>query len=82
MPDFIPGLALSEAYYWEAVRPILDTHFPDLAHTAALIGFSSEVLGFDTLTSRDHFWGPRLWLFLNPQDFLTKKDAVNQALRS
>ena len=23
MPEFIPGIQLNEAYYWEAVRPIL-----------------------------------------------------------
>ncbi len=30
MTEFIPALQLSEAYYQEAVRPILDAHFPGL----------------------------------------------------
>lgn len=44
VPEFIPGLELSGQYYWEAVRPILDADYPDLAHSAGLIGASSEVL--------------------------------------
>lgn len=68
MPDFIPGLELCGRFYREAVRPLLNAHFPNLAHTAALIGEGSEVLGFDTEMSRDHDWGPRLLLFLSPED--------------
>lgn len=66
--DFIPGLTLSERFYWEAVRPILERAYPSLAHSAALLGPGSEVLGFDTVRSSDHHWGPRLILFLDPAD--------------
>ncbi len=58
------GLELSRRFYFEAVRPILDRRFPGLEHAAALIGWGSEVLGFDDETSRDHQWGPRLQLFV------------------
>lgn len=61
--DFLPGLALSRSFYDGAVRPLLDEHFPALPHAACLIGFGSEVLGFDTARSADHNWGPRLQLF-------------------
>ena len=61
---FVPGLELSRRLYTEAVRPLLARHFPALAHSAALIGAGSEVLGFDTERSTDHDWGPRLQLFL------------------
>ena len=62
---FVAGLELSRRLYTEAVRPLLAQHFPGLAHTAALIGPGSEVLGFDTERSTDHDWGPRLQLFLD-----------------
>ena len=81
MPDFIPGLQLNEAYYWEAVRPILDRYAPGLPHAAALIGFGSDVLGLDTPVSTDHLWGPRLYLFLRPEDLARQSQAIDQALR-
>ncbi|MFJ8950200.1 DUF4037 domain-containing protein [Streptomyces sp. NPDC102381] len=65
---FLPGLELSRALYEEAVRPILREAFPGLRHAAARIGGGSEVLGFDTPRSADHEWGPRLELFLTPED--------------
>jgi hypothetical protein len=65
--EFIAGTALNRAYYIEAVRPILDARFPDLPYAAALIGYGSDVLGYDTPRSTDHEWGPRLLLFL-PDD--------------
>jgi hypothetical protein len=81
MTDFIPGLQLNEAYYWEVVRPILDTHFPNLAHSAGLIGYGSDVIGFDTPVSRDHQWGPRLVMFLPPEDFAATAREVDHTLR-
>jgi hypothetical protein len=80
MPAFIPGLQLSEAFYTEAVRPLLDAHFPTLSHSAALIGWGSDVLGYDTHISTDHHWGPRLLLFLPEADFEGNKAAVSAAL--
>jgi hypothetical protein len=78
---FIKGLELSELFYKEAVKPILAKCFPDLTHSAALIGLGSEVLGFDTPQSMDHDWGPRLMLFLEEADHETYHDEINQTLR-
>ncbi|HLF27182.1 MAG TPA: DUF4037 domain-containing protein [Anaerolineae bacterium] len=80
MADFIPGLRLSELFYREAVRPILDAEFPGLPHSAALIGSGSEVLGFDTALSTDHHWGPRLLLFLDERDFERYRDPIHATL--
>jgi hypothetical protein len=68
MPQFITGIELSRRFYQEAVRPILDAHFPGLPHAAAQIGPGSDVLGFDTEMSTDHDWGPGVRLFLRDQD--------------
>lgn len=68
MPPFIPGIELSRRLYHECVHPILQQHFPRLRHSAALWGYGSEVLGFDTPLSRDHDWGPRMQVFLAEED--------------
>ena len=68
MQKFIPGIDLCEAFYHEAVRPILDRKFPDLVHSAARLDQGSDVLGFDTPQSMDHQWGPRTMLFLSDAD--------------
>lgn len=68
MPSFIPGLELSRRFYIKLVRPLLDEHFRALPHAAALIGYGSEVLGFDTEMSMDHAWCPRVFIFLHDED--------------
>ena len=78
---FIPGLELSRRFYWQAVRPVLDRSFPALAHTAALIGPGSETLGLDDEMSTDHSWGPRLQLFLRPQNCAALGAGIDKALR-
>jgi len=68
MPDFVPGLDLCGRFYREVVRPILGDAYPRLPYSAALLGYGSDVLGFDTEMSTDHDWGPRLLLFLREDD--------------
>lgn len=79
-PEFIPGLVLAEGFFHEAVEPILKSRYPELRYSAALIGSGSEVLGFDTDMSRDHHWGPRAMLFLQPTDFKSRHDAIHRIL--
>ena len=81
MPPFVRGLDLSRSFYREAVRPILDSQFPGLRHSAGLIGYGSDVLGYDTPTSRDHLWGPRVILFLEEDGFESARQSVHEALR-
>ena len=80
-PEFIPGLTLNRRLYHEEVRPLLDQHLPGLPHSAALIGYGSDVLGLDTPMSTDHNWGPRLQLFLSPADYESRASEVNEMLR-
>ena len=80
MPKFIPGLKLCDLFYQREVRPILSKELPNLRYSAALIGWGSEVLGFDTLMSRDHHWGPRLLLFLNNRDYSKLKNKISEIL--
>lgn len=80
-PIFVPGLELCEGFYREAVEPIMRQYFGELKYAAALIGSGSEVLGFDTEMSSDHHWGPRVMIFLKPDDLSTYKDSVSAKLR-
>lgn len=64
----ISGLDLSEAYFHEAIGPILERQFPALRYSCCLIGPGSEVLGLDDEVSTDHDWGPRALLLLSDED--------------
>ncbi|MBA2475344.1 MAG: hypothetical protein H0V40_05245, partial [Actinobacteria bacterium] len=74
MTDFVPGLELSQRFYEEAVAPLLG----GVLHSAALLGWGSEVLGLDTPRSTDHGWGPRLQIFVAERD----ARAVDQVLEA
>lgn len=80
MPEFVPGLELSESFYFDVVKPILESDFPGLTYSAALIGSGSEVVGFDTARSTDHHWGPRVMLFLSELDHLASATALSDDL--
>jgi hypothetical protein len=70
------GIELSRRFYDEVVAPWLAREFPGLPHAAALIGYGSELLGFDDAMSQDHNWGPRVWLYLAEVDFAAHADAL------
>lgn len=73
---FVPGLALSRAFFREAVEPALGKIAPKLRLAAALIGDGSEVLGYDDAVSADHDWGPRLQLFVREADFAAVAEPI------
>jgi hypothetical protein len=69
-PTFLPGLELARGFYEEVVAPLA----ADVPHSAARLGWGSDVLGFDTARSTDHGWGPRLQLFVDA-DVVAALDA-------
>ena len=73
---FVPGLELNAAFYREVVATAA-RHWP---HSAARLGWGSDVLGFDTERSTDHGWGPSIQLFVDPADVDEVRDAVERAL--
>ena len=62
--EFVSGLDLNGAFYRDEVRPLLR----EVPHSAALLGWGSDVLGYDTARSTDHGWGPRLLVFLESDE--------------
>ena len=80
LPEFIPARELDRLYYVEAVRPILEADYPNLVHSAGLIGPGSEVLGFDTEMSTDHNWGARVAIYLTEADHARLADELRATL--
>ena len=77
MAEFIKGLELCEKFFNECAKPVIDKYFPDLQYSAGLIGYGSDVLGYDDKVSRDHMWGPRFYLFLSGKD-IDKRRNIQQ----
>lgn len=67
MTRFIKGMELCEGFFHDCAEGILTECFPGLRYSAALIGYGSDVLGYDDPVSADHMWGPRFYLFLSPE---------------
>lgn len=80
MVDFIKGLELNELFYNEVVALILKSYFPELQYSAALIGWGSDVLGYDDAQSTDHNWGVRFQLFLSERDSEKNFKRINDVL--
>jgi hypothetical protein len=80
--EFIPGLELSRSFFVEVVQPIIGDRFPSLRYAAALLGSGSEVLGFDTVMSSDHHWGPRVDLFVPEGESQDLRLQILHALRT
>ena len=64
------GLELSEKYYNEYGKEMLDTLFADVKDriTVGLVGEGSECLGYDDETSADHDFEPSFCLWIDEED--------------
>ncbi|CAF3605514.1 unnamed protein product [Rotaria sp. Silwood1] len=84
-PDDIPfihGLDLSERFFFDIAKPLLDEYYPSLQYTACRLGHGSDVLGFDTSQSRDHDWGPKFDLLLENETHIDELELFfNKNLR-
>ncbi len=76
VPSFVPGRELSRAFYDEVVRDLIG----DVEHSAGLLGWGSDVLGFDTERSTDHGWGPRLRVFVHASEVGRARSVVEAGL--
>jgi hypothetical protein len=76
------GLELCEQFYWQVVRPLIERRAPQLLgrHAAGLIGYGSDVLGYDDDRSWDHEWGPRCLIWLQEADYARHAAELDRAL--
>ncbi|MET9021439.1 DUF4037 domain-containing protein [Actinopolymorpha sp. NPDC004070] len=73
---FVPSLELNAAFHAEVVAPLVRP----VEHAAALLGWGSDVLGYDTARSTDHGWGPRLQVFVAENDVDAVRGRVDAGL--
>lgn len=78
---FVPGHRLS-AHLLGVIEPALAQQLPHLRFAAGLIGRGSDVLGYDTVRSTDHDWGPRLVLVLDQDEHLRCAEQVLDVVES
>ena len=76
MPEFVHGLDLSEHFYRDVIAPRL----VGTSHAAALFGWGSDILGFDTPRSIDHGFGPRLQVFVTSDEVEDTRAAIDADL--
>jgi len=77
---FMKGLDLSQVFYEEAIKPLLESEFPNLVYSAGHLGSGSDVLGFDTEQSMDHDWGPKLLIFLGEKNYEKYHESLDSFL--
>lgn len=76
MSTFIKGMELCEGFFNDCARGIIEESFPNIKYSAGLIGYGSDVLGYDDTVSTDHMWGPRFYLFLGKEDLFLKDNII------
>lgn len=73
---FVPARELNAGFYADVVEPLIRPS----EHAAALLGWGSDVLGYDTERSTDHGWGLRLQLFVDERDAVAVRERVDGGL--
>src|SRR5882757_8039849 len=61
---FVSARDLSAGFHDDVIRPLL----AETPYAAGLLGWGSDVLGYDTARSTDHGWGPRLNVFVDADE--------------
>jgi Domain of unknown function (DUF4037) len=78
MRNFVSGIELNRDFYATIVGPLLNGR----AHAAGLLGWGSDVLGFDDERSTDHGWGLRLLVFVKASELEPVRELIEQNLPS
>ena len=76
MAEFRPAAEVAAGFHAEVIAPLLG----DIGYAAGLLGWGSDVLGYDTARSMDHGWGPRLVVLVDADQVERVRKAGEPAL--
>ncbi|TWD83467.1 phage gpG-like protein [Kribbella amoyensis] len=76
MTTFTSARDLGAGFHAEVIRPLLG----DVPYAAGLVGWGSDVLGYDTARSTDHGWGPRLHVFVDADEVERVRKRIDDNL--
>ncbi|MEU4192343.1 DUF4037 domain-containing protein [Kribbella sp. NPDC026611] len=76
MAGFQSAAELGVGFHDEVIAPLVG----DIGYAAGLLGWGSDVLGYDTERSTDHGWGPRLAVFVDADQVEPVRKRVEQGL--
>ncbi|QNE23305.1 DUF4037 domain-containing protein [Kribbella qitaiheensis] len=70
---FISARELSAGFHDDVIRPLLG----EIPYAAGLLGWGSDVLGYDTERSTDHGWGPRLQVLVDATEVERVRELID-----
>jgi hypothetical protein len=76
MAEFRQAAEVAEGFHAEVVAPLVG----NVDYAAGLLGWGSDVLGYDTVRSTDHGWGPRLVVLVDAGQVERVRKAVDDGL--
>ncbi|TCC08312.1 DUF4037 domain-containing protein [Kribbella soli] len=76
MIEFRQAADVADGFHAEVIAPLVG----DVDYAAGLLGWGSDVLGYDTARSTDHGWGPRLVVLVDADEVERVRKAVDDGL--
>jgi hypothetical protein len=74
--EFRHAADVAEGFHAEVIAPLVG----GVPYAAGLLGWGSDVLGYDTARSMDHGWGPRLVVLVDADEVERVRKAVDEGL--
>lgn len=76
MAEFRSAAEVGVGFHTDVIAPLVG----DVGYAAGLLGWGSDVLGYDTARSMDHGWGPRVAVLVDGDQVERVRQAVEDGL--
>ncbi|GAA2823446.1 DUF4037 domain-containing protein [Kribbella solani] len=76
MAEFRAAAEVAAGFHTDVIAPLVG----DIGYAAGLLGWGSDVLGYDTARSMDHGWGPRVTVLVDADEVDRVRKAVDDGL--